>query len=146
MAPISMTTTAIDVTSFIGRAASFGDRALPIAEFVAGFIPGLAPAITAIRIAEPIIARIAQAAPLATKAIKDGGPIIAALQGSGPDVVSDLKQLYAIAVNADPARPETAMTAADVTTEQVASFAPHVFGLQKLQPQDPLFSRFDNRG
>jgi len=130
---MDITSTAVGVTEFIGNAAALmvrvGKPALPIAQFIAGFVPGLAPAIQVLSIAGPIIEKIAAGAPVAAKAIEAGRPIIEAIQSAGPTMLPSLKQLFAIAVNADPNRPEENATAADVSDDQAIAFAGHaLFG------------------
>lgn len=124
---MSFVDTAVSVTTFVGNAAALavkvGKPALPIAQFIAGFVPGLAPAIQVLSIAEPIIEKIAAGAPIAVKAIEAGRPIFDAIQTAGPKMLPALKDLYAIAVNADPARPETHLIAANVTDDQALAFA-----------------------
>lgn len=125
--------TAISVTEAVGNAArlatKIGGAALPIVQFVAGFFPGAAPLVQVLSIAAPIIERIAIGAPIAVTAINQGRPIIEAIQTAGPQLLSSLKQLYAIAVNNDPARSETNLTADDVSDAEAAAFAgPVLFG------------------
>lgn len=119
--------TAVNVTNLIGGIAKFGTNALPVARFIAGFFPGLGSVLAAIEIAAPIIQKIAIAAPIIADAIDKGRPIIDAIAATGPGMLPNFKALYAIAVNHDPARPETAMTAADVSDQDAAKFAGVVF-------------------
>jgi pyridoxine 5'-phosphate synthase PdxJ len=102
--------------------AGFGDKALDVAELVAGIFPGGGTIVTAIRQADMVIERIAAAAPKVRAAVEAGTPILEAAQQHGPALIENLKALYAIAVNADPVRPETNLKAADVTAEQAATF------------------------
>ncbi|MDB6098306.1 MAG: hypothetical protein JWN58_1009 [Gammaproteobacteria bacterium] len=111
------------ITDLIGRVAGFGDRALDVAELVAGLFPGGGTVVAAIRAADNVIERIAAAAPKVRAAVEAGAPIVEAAQQHGPALIENLKALYAIAVNADPERPETSLHAGDVTTQQAASFA-----------------------
>lgn len=119
--------TAVSITDIIGHVASFGQQALPVAEFIAGFFPGIAPVLQAIQVAQPILAKIIAGAPQVANAINAGRPIIEAVEVSGPAVLDPLKELYAIAVNHDPARPETSMTAADVSDDIAQSYGGIVF-------------------
>lgn len=125
--PEDWTDTAINVTKTVGDAARLASRigsgALPIAEFIAGFFPGAAPVLQVLRVAQPIIERIATGAPVVASLIESGRPVIAAMEQAAPTMLPDLKHLYAIAVNADPDRPEQTMTAADVSTKQALDFA-----------------------
>lgn len=114
--------TAISITNLVGQVAQFGTQALPVARFVAGFFPGMAPVLQAIEIAAPIIAKVAAAAPQVASAIDKGRPIIAAIEQAAPNMLPNLKAIYAIAVNHDPARPETNMTAEDVSDAEAISF------------------------
>lgn len=124
---MSTADTAINITELIGQAASFGRNALPVAQFIAGWFPGAAPVLQIITAALPIIDKIAAGAPAAANAIKAGRPILDAIDKSGPDVLANLKGLLALAINADPARSETAMTAADISDEEAAAFGGIVF-------------------
>jgi len=118
---------AITVTDLVGHVASFGAQALPVAQFLAGFFPGMAPVLQAITIAQPILARIAAGAPQAAAAIAAGRPVFDAIERTSTAVVPHLKELYAIAVNHDPARPETKMTGTQVSDVEVKTFASLVF-------------------
>lgn len=135
--------TAMSVTDTIGHAANIalrlGSDALPIIQFVAGFIPGAAPAVQVLAVALPIIAKIAAGAPIARQALAAGAPVIDALQKHSPDIVAHLKELYAVAVNADPARPETDLTGADIPHSTLAEWS--VFQANFFTPQDPRFDR-----
>ena len=118
--------TAISVVEKVGQvaalAAKIGNGALPIAEFIAGFFPGAAPVIQVLKIAAPIFDKIVAAAPIVKNTIERSGPLIEAVELVAPEFLGSLKQLYAIAVNHDPKRPEVNMTADDVTTEQAMDF------------------------
>lgn len=122
------TTTAASVTDTIGHAANIalrlGSDALPIIQFVAGLIPGAAPAVQVLSVALPIIAKIAAGAPIATRAIEAGRPVLDALSQHAPEIIGHLKELYAVAVNADPKNPATDMTAADVSHATLAAWVP----------------------
>jgi hypothetical protein len=121
--------TAISVTNLVGEIAKFGTQALPVAEFIAGFFPGMAPVLQAVRIAAPYIEKIAAAAPQVAAAIDKGRPIITAVEETAPTMLPNLKAIFAIAVNHDPADPRTNMTAGDVSDEQAMTFGgPVLFG------------------
>lgn len=124
---MSTTDRAISIVELVGRAAAFGESALPVAQFIAGWIPGGGPVLQAITAALPIIRKIAAGASVATKALEAGRPIIEAVEKSGPGVMTHVRELLAIAINHDPDRPETNMTAADVTDKEVEKFATLVF-------------------
>jgi len=138
--------TGIGVTEFIGNAAGLavkiGKPALPIIQFMAGFIPGLAPAIQVLSIAEPILEKIAAGAPIVESLIKTGKPTMDALQAAAPDLLYSFKELYAVAVNNDPSKPESNVTANQVSNEQVASFVGSIFEKSFFTPQD---RRFENQ-
>lgn len=119
--------TAVTITDIIGHVASFGQQALPVAQFIAGFFPGMAPVLQAISVAQPIIAKIVAGAPQVVNAINAGRPIFDAIEQNGPAALGPLKELYAIAVNHDPERPETDMVAEEVTNSQAIAFGGIVF-------------------
>ena len=114
--------TAITVTQVVGSLARYGKQAAPVARFIASFIPGLAPVVAAVDMAAPWLEKIAAAAPAVEQALDKGRPIFDAIEKTAPDVLPALKNVYAIAGNHDPARPETDLKAADVTDAQVAGF------------------------
>lgn len=116
--------TAKTVTEWVGRAAAFGEGALPVARFIAGFFPGAAPVVDIVTAALPIIHRIAEAAPTAVNAIEAGRPIFDAISKASPSLLPELKKLYAVAVNADPAQPlQTPLAAEDVRDADVVQWA-----------------------
>lgn len=119
--------TAVSITNLVGHVAAFGEQALPVAQFLAGFFPGMAPVLQAIQVAAPILEKIAAGAPQVSNAINAGRPIIDAVITNGPAVLDPLKELYAIAVNHDPARPETAMTAQNVSDDTAVAYGGIVF-------------------
>lgn len=132
---------AISVTEFVGKTASFmaryGTPALPYAQFIAGFIPGLSPAITVLQLAAPYLQKVATAAPLVEALIKDGKPVIDALQENAPDILHAFKSIIALAINADPKREESGLIAADITNGELSS----IFERSFFTPQDPRFDR-----
>lgn len=132
------------ITDIIARVASFGQQALPVAQLIAGIIPGGGVVVSAIGAALPYIAKVTAAAPIIHKAVAAGVPIADALQNNGADLLHAVKEIYAIAVNADPERPEQRMTGSDVSTKQIAAFMPQVlFGGALTQEQEnALFDRF----
>lgn len=137
---------AITVTDIVGGVASFGVKALPVAEFIASFIPGAAPAVAAVRIAMPYIVKVAAAAPVVKDAIEKGRPIFDAIQDHGPSLLPDLKKIYAIAVNHDPAKPETVLAASEVSDKQAMAFAgPVLFGRRWTEEEErQWFDRADD--
>ena len=112
----------ISITEVIGKIARFGEYALPAAQLVAGLFPGGGTVVTAIQLALPVIKKISQAAPIIAGAIETGRPIIDAIRENGSELLQAYKQLYAIAVNHDPERPETNMTADDVDDTDIVEF------------------------
>lgn len=134
---------AINVTDLIGKLAGLGAKALPAARIFFDFVPvpWAGAVVDALTIAAPYLNGVATAAPIIDQAITDGVPVIDALRAQGPKLLLDFKALYAVAVNHDPARPETLMTAADVTDEQAGSFAGSIFSRSFFSPQDPRFDR-----
>lgn len=136
----------IAATDFVGEAAGLalriGGPALPIAQFAAGFIPGLLPALTVLTIALPYLQKIAAAAPLVHNGIVQAEPIAAAIRAASPDLVQTLRELFAVTLNADPAKPETGLTADDVSAEDAIFFATKSFFERSFfLPQDPRFAR-----
>lgn len=120
---------AISFTNLIGKLAGAGATALPIVNFIAQWvpIPYLAQINAALQLAAPYIIKISQAAPVVAQAIdKDGRPVLDALQANGPGLLADIKAVYAIAVNNDPARPETSLKATDVLDSVALAFATDV--------------------
>lgn len=107
----------------VGNVAGVAGNVLPYINLVAGFFPGAASVISAIQIAQPIIAKIAAVAPVAVKAIEAGGPIFEAIDKASPALLPHIKDLYAVFANADPTRPETAMVGSKVSDEQALAFA-----------------------
>lgn len=143
-----LTAKAISFTNLIGRLALAGEKALPVIDAVAQWvpIPYVGAIVHALDIAAPYISKIAQGAPIVAKLIEAGTPAIEALQKASPDLLHNFKELYAVAVNHDPERPEENMTASDVTNEQVASFTGSIFERSFFTPQDPRFERDKNFG
>lgn len=131
--------TAVSITDLVGGLARFGNSALPVAEFIAGFFPGAAPALQVIRIAAPILAKIAIAAPIVATAINKGRPIFDAMEQASPGLLPSIKELYAIAVNHDPARAETDVTATSIDDVDVLGFASSIFAMSYFTPQDNRF-------
>ena len=115
------------VVDLVGRLAVFGGKALPVVRFIADWspvpVPFLNPVLSALEIAQPWLNKITAGAPIVERAITEGVPIALALQEHGPGVLQAFREIFAIAVNADPARPEENMTAADVTDAEVVAFA-----------------------
>lgn len=136
---------AINITEFVGSAAGLalkiGGPALPIIEFFAGFVPALAPAIKIINVATPILTKIVAASPVVQNIIKQGKPTIDALQAASPGLIEQLKALYAVTVNNDPARPEAAKKAEEVTDKELEGFVGSLFERSFFLPQDPRFER-----
>lgn len=116
---------AISVTHMIGQLAVFGSKALPMVRIIAPFVPlpFFSAVVEGLTVAQPWIEKIALGAPLLEKTIADGEPVLAALRDKAPELLADFKALFAIAVNHDPARPESGMTADDVSDSDAAAFA-----------------------
>lgn len=121
---------AISVTGLIGSVASFGESALPFAEAAAPFLGHYGIALLAgIKVAQPIIHQIATMAPSVQTTIESGRPILDAIEAHGPEVMVNIKKLYAIAVNHDPDMPQTDMAASEVGDREALEFAgPVLFG------------------
>lgn len=155
MALSSFAQKAITVTDFVGsvaaEAARVGSTAQEVSTFllgvklVASFIPGLSAVAGVLDVAEPIIQKIAIAAPILHRAIERGDAVVQLANQNG--LFDSAKQLLAIAINSDPARTETNLTAADITNEQAQAFMPGIFERSFFTPQDPRFARMtENMG
>lgn len=139
---------AIGITDLVGNiaieAARTGNTAREVTNFLSGvkliarFIPGLSSAVAVLDIAQPIIEKIAAGAPILHRVIEQGDALAATAQRVG--LIDNVKQLYAIAVNADPARPETSLKAADVSDETAAGYLGSIFERSFFSPQDPRFN------
>lgn len=143
---------AITVTDFIGNvateAARAGGTAQEVANFVncvsffgrlaAGFIPGLSSVIQVLDVALPTIQKIAAAAPILHRVIEQGDTLVSAADKSG--LLENAKQLYALAVNADPARPETDLSPDEVPASQAMNYVGGLFERSFFSPQDPRFA------
>jgi hypothetical protein len=136
---MSATTIAKQISGGIGVVGSIAGTAqsvLPWVNLVAGFFPGAASVISALQIAAPIIQKISEIAPVAVQAIEAGQPIFDAIEKAGPDLLPHIKALYATFANADPTRPETEMTADDVSDREALAFAgPVLFGREWTQEE-----------
>lgn len=129
---MSIAKTTLSITDIIMNVAAFGKKSLPVAEFVAGFLPGGGVVASAIRIASNAIATIDRFGPGVRNIVVTGTPVIDAIQQQGPDLVRAIKELYAIAINADPERPELSIAAPDVKTEDA---------LEAFAGQNSMFGR-----
>ena len=116
----------ISFTDLIGRLAVAGEKALPVIDAIAAWapIPYVGAIVHALDIAAPYIAKVAVAAPIVEQAISQGVPIAQAIQQHGPALFGDLKQIFAIASNNDPAnRGQPTITADEVNDNQAFHFA-----------------------
>lgn len=139
---VDLTDRAINVTEVIGRLAGLGEKALPAARIFFDFVPvpwGGA-VVDALTVALPYLHGVSVAAPAIETLIKDGRPILEALQATAPSLVPDLKAIFAIAVNHDPNRPETNLTADDVSDDQIEAFSGSIFSRSFFTPQDQRFA------
>lgn len=120
------------VGKLAGVALQVGDGVEAIDRYLgpfASFIPYYSQAMAVMKIAEPIVERIAAAAPAADRAIEAGRPLIEMAQSQLPRILPDVKALLAIAINHDPERPEENLTAADIGDDEAKAFAgPVLFG------------------
>ncbi len=140
---------AIGITDLIGRIASEAARAggtarevttfLSGAKLIARFVPGLSTAIAVLDVAQPIIEKIATAAPIVSRAIEHGASLVGSEPGQA--LIGDAKKLYALAVNADPERSETDMKAEDVSDDVATEYVASIFERSFFSPQDPRFDR-----
>lgn len=122
---VSAVTIAEDVeesATIVGKVASGIDDVLPWLMLAGGFIPGIDTVLSAIQIANPIIKRVATAAPIIAQTIADGMPVAQAIDAASPSVLADLKQLFAL---------KTGVPVESVTDEQAYRFAgPVIMGRQ----------------
>jgi hypothetical protein len=65
----------------------------------AAFIPYYSQAMAVVKIADPIIAKIAAAAPIVGNAIEAGRPVIEAAQAQAPEVIAHVKEVLSIALD-----------------------------------------------
>ena len=124
---------AIGLTDLIGSIATeavrAGNTAQEVATFLSGvkliarFVPGLSTAVAILDVAQPIIQKIAAAAPVVSKAIAQGDQLVAAAQSGG--LLDSAKQLYALAVNKDPERPEVSLSPAQVSNAVALDLSRH---------------------
>lgn len=117
---------AISFTDLIGRLAVAGEKALPVIDALAAWvpIPYVGAIVHALDVAAPYVTKVALAAPIIESAIASGIPIAEAMQQHGPALIGDFKQLFVIASNADPenaGKPD--IVAADVSDSQAFHFA-----------------------
>lgn len=136
--------TATTITDVIAKVASFGEKAMPVAQLIASLIPGGGVVVSAIGLALPYIQKTVAAAPAVNAAIAAGVPIAEAIQRNGPDLMASLREIYAIAVNHDPERKETNLTGAAVPEAQVQKFATTFMIGYKLtqEEENAYFDRF----
>lgn len=140
------------ITQIVGEIAAFGVKAnnMPAvhwaAEFAAGLIPGGGVILKAVDLALPFIVKAAAAAPQIMDALNSGLPIAQAFDEHAPAVITHLKSIFAIAVNHDPERAETNLTAADIGTDQALTMFGNIFQRSFFSPQDPRFDRVNNNG
>lgn len=128
---------AISLTDFIGtvagEAASVSQSASDVATFLNGvklvssLVPGLSSVIAVLDIAQPIIQKIAAGAPMVHAALEAGTPIIDAVELHGADILPHVRQLLALALNADPARAETNASASSVDDQETTAFGALIF-------------------
>lgn len=132
--------TATTITDLIAKVASFGEKAMPVAQLIASIIPGGGVVVSAIGLALPYIQKAAAAAPAVNAAIAAGVPIAEAIQKNGPDLLTSIREIYAIAVNHDPERKETDLTGAAVSNAQVQNFAAtFMFGYKMTQAEENAY-------
>lgn len=121
---------AISFTDLIGRLAGIGGRVEPTIHVLAQWvpIPYLAQIDNVLELAAPYLEKVQSVAPIISHAIDvDGRPTLAALQDHGPELLAAIKSVYAIAVNNDPARPESNLTAADISDGVALAYGAHIF-------------------
>lgn len=122
--------------AIVGEVSSVAVKIEPWINLVGGLFPGVTSVLAAIQIAAPIIQKIAVSAPIATQAIEAGMPVFEAIDKASPELLAHIKALYAIFTNADPTRPETNMTADDVSDVEALAFAgPVLLGRAWTQPE-----------
>ena len=114
----------------------------------AAFIPYYSQAIAVVKIADPILSKIAAAAPAVEGAIEAGRPIIEAAQAHGPALVQHVKDVLAIALGHAPGS-VAGLASMDAVLgafgSQMLDGTPlkSVFEASFFTPQDPRFNRVD---
>lgn len=115
----------------------------------AGFIPYYSQALAAVKIADPILAKIAAATPAVEAAIEAGRPVIEVVQAQGPAIIAHVKDVLKIALG------DKGIPAGVNPDAIVAAFGSQMLAGTKLQnvweasffsPQDPRFNRVDVNG
>lgn len=120
----------------------FGEDALPIIQFVAGFVPGAAPAVQVLSVALPIVEKIAAGAPVVASAIDENRDVLTPLIDRAPNIYGHLKELYS-AVSGHLGKD---VPASEVSHEMLAQFGgvfSRGFEAGFFTPQDPRFDRDD---
>jgi hypothetical protein len=125
----------------------------PVLSVVAPFIPVYGPAIlAALTVADPIIAKVAAAAPSVGDGIEAARPAIDAAQKVAPEVLKHVKEVLATAINLDPDQPDRTLPGAgfDVSEGEIEAFAGRMlrdtplaalFKASLFTPQDARFDR-----
>lgn len=137
------TDVAISVTNTVGSAArlalTVGRNALPIIQFVAGFVPGAAPVVQAIGWALPVIDKIAQYAPAVAQFEGNERDLINHLAAVAPNAIGHIRDLYVQAMEKD-GKPVDAM--ADVGAHLLYDFMfKDLLLFSPLTPNDPRILR-----
>ena len=109
-------------------ALTIGKDALPIIQFVAGFVPGAAPAVQVLSVAIPILQQIATYAPQVQVALAQGSSLSDAVVGIGEALLMPIRDL---------------MKSAGINPDVVALevFLAGSFKRSEFSPQDPRFDR-----
>lgn len=145
----SLADTGIKFADIVGKIASIALKIDRTAEGVdavigplAGFIPYYSQVMAVMKIADPIIAKIAAAAPIVSGGIEAARPIIEAGQESAPAVLAHVKELIALAFSNTPGA-FVQVTAAQISDMQAMQFAAtsmkSFFAANEFSPQDARF-------
>jgi len=106
---------------------------------LAGFIPYYSQAMTVLRIADPILAKINAAAPAVSGAIDAGRPVIEAFQAAAPSILPHIKDVMSIAFAHAPGGAIT-VAASSISDSDAMKFAGSIFERSFFSPQDPRFN------
>lgn len=125
------------IVETIDDGASFASDALPYIKFAASLFPWGRQILSVVEAVGPIVDRVRATAPVAISLINSGEAIYDALNKSGPSMVADLKEIYAIWSNKNPNVARFNMSASEVTNAQAVEIAgPILLGRRWTQEEE----------